>query len=95
MAQGVGGVFAAEHVEPGDLRVGGRQTGRVADAGQGGVGGVPGPPTALQAGRSPDSARLRQLRGPRIQRSGLARPEAGTGRPAGLLAGYPVTRSAR
>ena len=38
-AQGVGEVFVAEHVELGDLDVGGRQPGRVGDAGQGGVGG--------------------------------------------------------
>ena len=43
-AQGVGEVFVAEHVELGDLVVGGRQRGRVGDAGQGGVGGgVPAP----------------------------------------------------
>ena len=38
-AQGVGEVFVAEHVELGGLDVGGRQRGRVGDAGQGGVGG--------------------------------------------------------
>ena len=38
-AQGVGEVFVAEHVELGDLDVGGRTPGRVGDAGQGGVGG--------------------------------------------------------
>jgi hypothetical protein len=38
-AQGVGEVFVAEHVELGDLGVGGRQRGRVGDAGRGGVGG--------------------------------------------------------
>lgn len=38
-AQGVGDVFVAEHVELGDLDVGGRTPGRVGDAGQGGVGG--------------------------------------------------------
>jgi hypothetical protein len=45
-ARGVGEVFVAEHVELGDLDVGGRQPGRVGDAGQGGVGGVYGPPAA-------------------------------------------------
>jgi hypothetical protein len=71
-AQGVGEVFVAEHVELGDLDVGGRQRGRVGDVGRGGVGGgVRRPPTQLP---------------------GLARPGAGTGRPA---AGYPVTSSAR
>ena len=39
-AQGVGEVFVAEHVELGDLDVGGRTPGRVGDAGQGGVGGA-------------------------------------------------------
>jgi hypothetical protein len=38
-AQGVGEVFVAEHVELGDLDVGGRTPGRVGDAGRGGVGG--------------------------------------------------------
>ena len=38
-AQGVGEVFVAEHAELGDLDVGGRQPGRVGDAGRGGVGG--------------------------------------------------------
>ena len=38
-AQGVGEVFVAEHAELGDLGVGGRQRGRVGDAGEGGVGG--------------------------------------------------------
>ena len=38
-AQGVGEVFVAEHVELGDLDVGGRQPGRVGNAGQGGVSG--------------------------------------------------------
>ena len=46
-AQGVGEVFVAEHAELGDLDVGGRQPGRVGDAGRGGVGGVSGPPAAL------------------------------------------------
>ena len=44
---GVGEVFVAEHVELGDLDVGGRQPGRVGDAGRGGVGGVSWPPAAL------------------------------------------------
>jgi len=35
-AQGVGEVFVAEHVELGDLDVGGRQRGRVGDVGRGG-----------------------------------------------------------
>ena len=37
-AQGVSEVFVAEHVELGDLDVGGRTPGRVGDAGQGGSG---------------------------------------------------------
>ena len=36
-AQGVGEFFVAEHVELGDLDVGGRTPGRVGDAGQGPV----------------------------------------------------------
>jgi hypothetical protein len=68
-AQGVGEVFVAEHVELGDLDVGGRQP-----------------------GRSPDSAGLRQLRRPRIQPPGRPGQRQGL---AGLLAGYPVTSSAR
>jgi hypothetical protein len=46
-AQGVGGVFVVERVELGNFDVGGRQRGRVSDAGQDGVGGGVRLPAAL------------------------------------------------
>ena len=91
-AQGVGDVFVAEHVELGDLDVGGRTPGRVGDAGQGGVGGgvraAGGPVSRPEPGPAPGSGSS----GDHVyshsawpgQRRGLA----------GLLAGYPVTSSA-
>jgi hypothetical protein len=72
-AQGVGEVFVAEHLELGDLDVGGRTPGRVGDAGQGGVAGGLRAASGPVSRRSPDSARLRRLRRPRIQPPGQAR----------------------
>ena len=92
-AQGVGEVFVAEHVELGDLDVGGRTPGRVGDAGQGGVGGgvraACGPVSRPEPGqrRAPAAPATHVYSHPAWpgQRQGLA----------GLLAGYPVTSSAR
>ena len=92
-AQGVGEVFIAEHVELGDLDAGGRTPGRVGDEGQGGAGGgvraAGGPVSRAGARTAPGSGSCSDhvYSHPAWpgQRQGLA----------GLLAGYPVTSSAR
>jgi hypothetical protein len=94
-ARGAGEVFVAEHVELGDLDVGGRTPGRVGDAGRGGVGG--GVRAAGGLVSRPEPGQRRTPAAPAttyIQPTGLARPGLRHGL-AGMLAGYPVTSSAR
>ncbi len=97
-AQGVGEVFVTEHAELGDLEVGGRTPGRVGDAGQGGVGG--GVRAAGCPVSRPEPGQRRAPAAPATTYSGdhvyshPAWPGQRQGL-AGLLAGYPVTSSAR